>query len=145
VDVVDLAVAVVVESVARRLSRIRPELRGEVRVADVEAGVEDGHDRAVAHLDAPGLRRVDVGASRPGAGRRYVVPIGIEDRVRLPRVIQIPLCKEERIRRKRARMAKVVRLREGDRWITPIVAERIANRQPGAASRAASETRGSAL
>ena len=50
VDVVDVAVAVVVDPVgllaAARLARVRPRPRGEVRMAEVDAVVDDRDDRA---------------------------------------------------------------------------------------------------
>ena len=48
VDVVDEAVAVVVAAVAGDLAGVRPDVRGEVRVVELDAGVEDGHEDARA-------------------------------------------------------------------------------------------------
>src|SRR5262249_31070117 len=68
VDVVDETVAVVVLAVPGDLTRVGPDVGGEVRVGVVDAGVEDGDQGAgrPGRL-VPGFRRVDVrvrGAAR---------------------------------------------------------------------------------
>ena len=74
VDVVDVAVAVVVDAVGllavAALARVRPRPRGEVRMAEVDPVVDDRHDRAGRPgRDAERLAAVDVDVGRAaGAG-----------------------------------------------------------------------------
>ena len=60
VDVVDEAVAVVVDPVARDLAGVDPQLARQVGMGRVDAGVEHRHDRPGAGGDVPGLGGVDV-------------------------------------------------------------------------------------
>ena len=74
VDVVDVAVAVVVDAVglatAARFAGVRPGAVGKVRVAEVDAVIDDRDDRRrVAGRDAERLAAVDVGIGR-ALGRR---------------------------------------------------------------------------
>ena len=65
VDVIDVAVAVVVDPVAWDLSRVYPHVRSQVRMRVVDAGIDDGdHHRAAARVGVPGLIGVNVGARR---------------------------------------------------------------------------------
>jgi len=57
--VVDVAVAVVVNAVASDLPRVHPDPRHEVRMVQVDAGVQHGDDHGGrAGIDVPALRRV---------------------------------------------------------------------------------------
>ena len=60
VDVIDEAVAVVVEPVVGDLVGVHPDVCIEVRVGVVDPGVDHGDDRAIARDRVPRLRRVDV-------------------------------------------------------------------------------------
>ena len=64
VDVVDVAVGVVVDAVrllaAARLARVRPRLTRQIRMAEVDAVVDDRDGHAGAGDGAPGGRRIDV-------------------------------------------------------------------------------------
>ncbi len=63
VNVVDEAVAVVVDAVLRDLVGVGEDVGGEVLVKDVHTGVDDGdHDLARPGDVVPGLRRTDVRA-----------------------------------------------------------------------------------
>ena len=75
VDVVDEAVAVVVDAVAGDLAGVPPHVGVEVGVAVVDARIDDGHDECRARDRMPGLGRIDV---------------GILDAARLPRVVLAP-------------------------------------------------------
>src|SRR4029077_15551489 len=66
VDVVDVAVVVVVDVVARRLVEVRPDVRGQVRVLDVRARVDHGDGDALAGRDVPGGGQVDDRVGRDG-------------------------------------------------------------------------------
>ena len=73
VDIVDVAVAVIVELVARDLAGVGPQVVAKVRVVHVDALVDHGHHRVgAAGGRVPRLRRVDVGVGRP-AGLAGVV------------------------------------------------------------------------
>ena len=80
VDVVDAAVAVVVEAVrlapAARLARVGPHVGGEVRMGRIDPGVDhgDGH-LGRAGRDVPGLGRAD-GGHVPLVGEQRVVRRG---------------------------------------------------------------------
>lgn len=76
VDVVDDAVTVVVAAVACDLPRVRPQVRREVGVAEVGAGVEDRDRHALAGRLTPGV-------------------VGAE-------VVQGPLAREQRVAGRRA-------------------------------------------
>ena len=64
VDVVDVAVAVVVDAVARHLVEVGPDVRREVRVVEPRAGVDHGDDDARATRDLPRGREVEHGVGR---------------------------------------------------------------------------------
>jgi hypothetical protein len=57
VDVVDVAVAVVVDAVAGRLARVAPEALHELGVVELDAAVEDGDEDALAVRLRPGRGR----------------------------------------------------------------------------------------
>jgi hypothetical protein len=84
--VVDVAVAVVIDSVGGALGRIAPDVGREVFVVVIDAGIDDGHDDAGgAAADVPAFRRVDVVIGRaPG----------------LSGVVQGPLLGKERVVRR---------------------------------------------
>ena len=96
VDVVDVAVAVVVDAVARDLAGVGPDAAGQVGVVQVDAGVEHGDDRRGApRRDAPGLGGVDVhvlGVVQPPEPAEHRIvrderrgdPTGAADRIRPP-------------------------------------------------------------
>ena len=129
VDVVDLAVQVVVDAVARDLPRIRPELAGQVGVGHIHPRVDDGDSCAGSHLGVPRLGRVDVGARSSGC-RRSRRMAKVRNRVQLTCVVERPLIGEEFVRRHRGGIAKVVRLREGDGWVALVLSRGGANRKP---------------
>ena len=61
-DIVDEAITVVIDAVARNLTRVGPDVGGQIRVGVVDAGVDNTDDdipRTGAHL--PGFRRVNIG------------------------------------------------------------------------------------
>ena len=98
-DVVDVAVAVVVEPVAGDLIRIAPGVRGEIGVRERDAGVDHRHGHARAGGDVPGLGRVDVrvgDARQPGDG--------------LTRVVEPPELAEARVVRERVEAQTPIRL-----------------------------------
>jgi len=64
VDVVDIAVVVVVDPVARGLAEVRPDVGGEVGVAQSRAGVDDRDGDALAFGELPGAGQVQQGAGR---------------------------------------------------------------------------------
>ena len=105
VDVVDVAVAVVVDPVAGDLAGVLPGDRIEVGAVEAVAGVDVGDDRGRrAEGVGPGVERVDVVAGDragealdPGAG-----------------VVECPLLGEERIVRNRRRCAEGVRFSDRD-------------------------------
>jgi len=66
VDVVDVAVEVVVNPVARGLERVRPDVRLEVLVVDVDAGVDD------ADVDVPAADLVGVPCPSGAAAERVL-------------------------------------------------------------------------
>src|SRR5262249_24139846 len=76
VDVVDEAVAVVVDAVAGDLARVGPDVGGEVGVVVVDAGVDDRDDDAAARGD--------------GVPRLGGVDVGVGDAAGLPGVVQAP-------------------------------------------------------
>ena len=98
-DVVDVAVAVVVEPVAGDLARVPPGVRGEVGVREGDAGVDDRDRHARAGGDVPGLGRVDVGVGRPG-----------QPADRLARVVEAPELAEARVVGERVEGDAAVRL-----------------------------------
>ena len=61
VDIVDVAVAVVIQAVAGNLARIDPHVIDQVRMGVIDSGVDDAHHDIVAGLNVPGLGRVDIG------------------------------------------------------------------------------------
>ena len=75
VDVVDVAVAVVVDAVGRDLAGVRPEVRREVGVVELGAAVEHRDEDAVAER----LRPRDRGAD--AAGPRADRPLLAQERV----------------------------------------------------------------
>ena len=82
-DVVDEAVAVVVDTIAGDLTRVSPGVGGQVAMGVVDAGVDHGdHHAAGASRGQPGRRRVDV---------------GVDDTTRLSGVVQPPERAERRI------------------------------------------------
>lgn len=85
VDVVDEAVAVIVDAVARDLAGVRPDVRGEIGVVELHPAVEDRDDdllaerlrprdvhaeRRVAQRPLLGEQRVARGERRRGAGEQ---------------------------------------------------------------------------
>ena len=67
VDVVDVAVAVVVDAVAGRLAGVGPLASREVRVAEIDTVVDHRDDDArLALLDAERLESVDIDVGDPG-------------------------------------------------------------------------------
>ena len=65
VHVVDEAIPVVVDPVTRDLARVSPDLRYEVGMPEVDAGVHDPDERRRRSLlDIPGLGEIDVGVAR---------------------------------------------------------------------------------
>mmetsp|Transcript_141603 Transcript_141603/g.452825 ORF Transcript_141603/g.452825 Transcript_141603/m.452825 type:complete len:1022 (+) Transcript_141603:1009-4074(+) len=65
-DVINDAILIVVDAVARNLQRVHPHLLPEILVVVVDARVDDCHSDALADLaspDLPGLRGIDVEAS----------------------------------------------------------------------------------
>jgi len=63
VDVIDVAVAVIVDAVARDLARIPPHVGGQVGMGGVDARVDDRHQhRGGPQAQVPGLGGLDVGA-----------------------------------------------------------------------------------
>jgi hypothetical protein len=84
VHVVHVAVAVVVEAVARDLAGVGPDVGREVGMGVVDAGVDDRDDhRRIAGREVPGLRRVDARVGCPP----------------LPGVVQAPELPERRVGR----------------------------------------------
>ena len=72
-DVVDKTVAIVVDAVACRLAGIAPDVRGQIRMVVIDAGVDHGDDhRPRAGGDIPRRRGVDVGIGKPARLRRVV-------------------------------------------------------------------------
>jgi len=68
VDVVDEAVAVVVDPVRRGLARVGPQAVLQVGMLDVDARIEHrDHGRVVERLCGPGLGTVDIGVRRATA------------------------------------------------------------------------------
>ena len=60
VNVVDEAVAVVVVAVAGDFVGVRPDIRRQVAMGVIDAGVEHGHhDLGASGADVPGIGRVD--------------------------------------------------------------------------------------
>src|SRR2546428_2970400 len=95
-DVMDEAVPVIVDSVARDLVRVRPDIRRQVRVVVIGARVDDGHEDAAAPGgDAPGALGVDIGSGRAA---------------RLPGIVKPVLLHVARIIRREADGDEVVRL-----------------------------------
>ena len=83
VGVVLIAVLVIVNGIARGVTRIRPDVGGQIGMGDVDAGVDHRHDdvpRTGRH--APSLRGIDVVADGSGI---------------LAGVLQVPLRRHERI------------------------------------------------
>jgi hypothetical protein len=81
--VVDVAVAVVVHTVARDLAGVRPDVRGQVGVRFVEAGVDHGHDRLtdrpLTGRRIPGRARADgLDAPQVGVGLPPRAAAGVE-------------------------------------------------------------------
>ena len=73
IDVVDEAVCIVVDAVARRLAWVAPDVRGEVRMVVVDTGVDHGDDhRSRSGGDVPRRRGVDVGVGKPARLRRVI-------------------------------------------------------------------------
>ena len=83
VHVVDEAVAIIVDAVARHLARVAPHVRGEVGMAVIDARVDHrDDDRAGPGRDIPGPCGVDVGARDPTG---------------LPGVVEAPEASERRV------------------------------------------------
>jgi hypothetical protein len=122
VHVVDEPVAVIVDRVAGDLPRVHPQVRRQIRVGRVDAGVDHSDDRAGrADGDVPGVGRVDVRVGDPGKGRRW----RIADPVGLSRVAQAPELGEERVVRNGLEQRSCeIGLHGGDRVVAPIVAHR---------------------
>ena len=85
VDVVDEAVAVVVDAVARDLAEVRPHVRRQVRVLDPGAAVDHGHRHAGTLGELPRARQVEhrpwsdrplLALERVGRGVRHRAPAG---------------------------------------------------------------------
>ena len=66
VDVVDVAVAVVVGAVAGQLAEVGPDVRRQVGMVELGAGVDDRDDRARALRQPPGARQVEHAARGEG-------------------------------------------------------------------------------
>ncbi len=67
VHVVDVAVEIVVDPVARDLAGVGPEVARQILVGQAHAGVDDGDDHpARVGAQVPGLRGVDVGVRHAG-------------------------------------------------------------------------------
>ena len=77
-DVVDVAVVVVVLSVAGHLAGVCPGVGGDVGVGVVDPGVAHRHDQAGLGHRIPGLRGVYVGVSRAGGAGVVHTPKLIE-------------------------------------------------------------------
>jgi hypothetical protein len=78
VHVVDEAVAVVIEAVARDLTGVGPEVRGQVGVGELDAGVDDAdHHAGAARRHVPCRRGADLRQS-PLRGVRRVVRDRVE-------------------------------------------------------------------
>jgi len=83
VDVVDVAVMVVVEVIARHLTEVSPQVRLEVRMAVRDPAVDHGdHDGPGVGANVPRLRRMDVRLRRAAA---------------LPGVLQAPVHRGGRV------------------------------------------------
>ena len=131
VDVVDVAVAVVVDPVgllaAARLARVRPRPRGQVRMAEVDPVVDDRHDRARrAGRDAQRLATVDVDVGRAAGERRalqdvlagvveapQLAPGGLVGRIGLAVALVVDADLQRRARRPGAWTASSPRSRSG--------------------------------
>jgi len=101
VDVVDEAVPVVVDPVARDLAGVRPDVRHQVRVLQVHPRVDHRDQHIVRpdrHIPRPRDRRVRPDHAHPAAGDV------------LTRVVQLPLIAEERIVRQPGRLVPHIRL-----------------------------------
>ncbi len=61
VDIIDVAIAVIIQSVAGNLPRIGPDLPGQVSVVDIHSGIHDGDEnlRQALH-EGPALRSIDI-------------------------------------------------------------------------------------
>ena len=83
VDVVDEAVAVVVDAVTGHVARVVPGIGRQIRMVVVHAGVDDGHHHAAgAGGRVPRLRGIDV---------------GVDDAARLAAVVEAPELAERRV------------------------------------------------
>ena len=75
VDIVDIAVAVVVDAVTRRLAGVAPDVRREIGVVVVDAGVDHGDDHGPrSGGDIPRRRGIDVGVGKPACLPPVVEP-----------------------------------------------------------------------
>src|SRR5205823_7675554 len=83
VDVVDLAVAVIVDTVARDLARVRPEVGREIRMCVHHAVVDDRDD--------------DARAARGHVPGRDEVGVGADEAATLSGVPQVPLVGKHRV------------------------------------------------
>ncbi len=62
VDVVDVPVVVIIDSIIGDFVGIVPNVRREIFVFVFDARVDDSHDNVAAtRVDIPGLRRIDIG------------------------------------------------------------------------------------
>ena len=94
--IIDEAVAIVVQSIARNLSGVVPDVVGEVRMGVVDARVHQRQQDVVAPgADVPALLRADVRAGSP---------------LGLPSVVQAPLPVEFRVVREHRHLDQVVGL-----------------------------------
>ena len=96
VDVVDESVAIVVDSVAGHLSRIRPDVCGQVGMAVIHTRIDHGHyDAGGAGGEVPRLRGID---------------ICIDGATRLARVLEAPQIEKPRIVREHRGVQERIRL-----------------------------------
>ncbi len=114
-DVVDEAVAVVVDAVAGDLAGVDPDVVGQVRVGVVDPGVDYRHDDVSASREE--IPRVDSGdvCARYSAGE--------------PRVVQAPLKMESRVVGQRLGLDEEVRLEQLEARVVPVARERLGDRQ----------------
>ena len=106
VDVVDDAVAVVVDAVAGHLARIGPQVGREVAMGEVDAGVDHGHGDVAARdlrpraggahgpvaLQRPLVGELRVGSSRGGGRGRAEGRAGSDKRRDAVKVLKHPCC-----------------------------------------------------
>ena len=95
VHVVGEPVPVVIHAIARDLSRVHPQPIREVRLVDVDAGVDHGDDRGSMHgLRVPCPRRLDIGSGGAVPGSPETEAL-VGHLMELARVVDRPLLLEE--------------------------------------------------